>query len=246
MKKVIYILSGVMSLVMFKSAMAQLPANPWNVQNGSSESESSAQSTTSSEAVSVGADVGHVTAGSENRTYIPSIKYNPVNADATDPVYTPAMSKGDVSMDSSSGKYALPHSTNSYAIPRSAPTTSNSANNWRGSGQFSKLGYKGEVTTYDKAYGQEMLAPEVNNQNMNIMVQHLRSLGYNIPASYDNKFSNFLQDYSADLRTAYSGLGQQNNPVDSMFNGIIDAFEHFTGLDTGNLLFNSISLIQRD
>lgn len=246
MKKLIYILFGIISLVGTRQALAQLPANPWDSQQDATKA--SAEASTSSEAVAVGADVGHIGATSEDRVYIPSIKYAPINADATDPVYTPAISTGASPAGMSSGNYALPRSSGrGYAIPRAVPATNtNAPSGWRGSGQFSKLGYKGEVTTYDKAYGQEMLAPEVNNENMNVMVQHLRNLGYNIPSSYDNKFSNFLQDYSADLRTAYSGLGRQNNPIDSMFNSIIDAFEHFTGLDTGNLLFNSIGLIQRD
>lgn len=134
------------------------------------------------------------------------------------------------------------------ANPRLTPqaTQSSAPSGWRGTGRFSQLGYTGEVTTYDKAQGQEMLAPEVNNHNMNAMIQHLRQLGYSIPSSYDDGFSNFLQDYTSELRNAYSGLGRQNNPFDTMFNSIIDAFENFTGLDVGNLMFNSIDLIQQD
>lgn len=128
----------------------------------------------------------------------------------------------------------------------SAPNSNQTDSSWRGSAQHSKLEYTGEVTTYGKAQGQEMLAPEVNNHNMNVMIQHLRNLGYKIPESYDNKFTNFLQEYTQNLQTAYAGLGRQNNPIDSMFNGILDSLEHFTGLDAGNLMFNSINLIQKD
>ena len=91
-----------------------------------------------------------------------------------------------------------------------------------------------------------MLAPEVNNHNMNVMLKHLRDLGYKIPDSYDNKFQNFLQDYSRDLRQAYDGLGHQNNPFDTMFSGFIDVVEDQSGLDMDNLLFNSIDLMSRD
>ena len=136
--------------------------------------------------------------------------------------------------------------TTSVALRQAPVSNSSTSNGWRGSGQFSRLGYTGDVTTYDKAQGQEMLAPEVNNTNMNIMIQHLRNLGYTIPASYDNGFSNFLQDYTTELQNAYSGLGRQNNPFDTMFNSMIDAFEHFTNLDVGNLMFNSLNLIQRE
>ena len=90
------------------------------------------------------------------------------------------------------------------------------------------------------------MAPEVNNHNMNIMLKHLRDLGYKIPSSYDNKFQDFLQNYSQDLHDAYNGLGHQNNPFDTMFSGFLDVVEDQSGLDMENLLFNSIDLINQD
>ena len=99
------------------------------------------------------------------------------------------------------------------------------------------------MTTYGTAYGQEMLAPEVNTHNMNMMVQHLRNLGYKIPASYDNKFVNFTKEYAQDLRTAYDGLGKQGNPFDTMFSGFLDVVEDQSGLDMENILFNSFDLM---
>jgi len=247
MRQTFYLLLGAISLTISNEAAAQLPANPWAVQP-----EVKAQARTSTTQGTAGADVGHISAPTSERVYIPSIKYAPINAEAEAPTYKPAVSVGAKS--NSSGAYALGRASNSsYAVPQAVSdtrSTSSASNqvggNWRGSGQFGKLGYTGQVTTYDKAQGQEMIAPEVNNTNMNIMVQHLRDLGYRIPSSYDNKFSNFLEDYSSDLHTAYGRLGHMNNPVDKMFTGILDALEGFTGLDAGNLMFNSIDLIKRD
>jgi hypothetical protein len=78
------------------------------------------------------------------------------------------------------------------------------------------------------------------------MLDHLRNLGYKIPESYNNKYSTFLSDYKEELRNAYSSLGRQNNPLDTMFSGILDVFEEGTGLDFENLLFNSFDLMSRE
>ncbi|MBR4105886.1 MAG: hypothetical protein IKK52_01115 [Alphaproteobacteria bacterium] len=244
MRKTIYTLTGVISLMFLTPALAQLPANPWAAQP-----QVTSEATTTTTAASAGASVGHISASnsSPSRVYIPSIKYAPVTAEAAPPTYKPAVIspsyKDMIPNNNSSGNYAMKRSDSAYAIPRASAAYNG---DWRGSGQFGKLGYTGQVTTYDKAQGQEMIAPEVNNNNMNIMVQHLRKLGYKIPSSYDNGFSNFLQNYSSDLRTAYSGLGHRNNPIDKMFSSIVGAFENFTGLDAGNLMFNSLDLIQRN
>lgn len=117
---------------------------------------------------------------------------------------------------------------------------------WRGSGQHGKLNYIGEATTYGTAMGQEMIAPEVNRHNMLVMTQHLRDLGYDIPADYDEKIKNLPQSYAKHLREAYDGLGHQNNPFDTMFSGFIDVVEDQTGLDMENILFNSIDLLSTD
>lgn len=117
---------------------------------------------------------------------------------------------------------------------------------WRGSGQHGKLNYVGEATTYGNAMGQEMIAPEVNRHNMLVMTQHLRDLGYKIPAGYDQKIKDMPQAYAKHLREAYDGLGHQNNPFDTMFSGFLDVVEDGTGLDMENILFNSIDILSTD
>ena len=117
---------------------------------------------------------------------------------------------------------------------------------WRGSGQHGKLNYIGEATTYGTAYGQEMIAPEVNRHNMLVATQHLRDLGYKIPAGYDEKIKNMPKAYYKYLREAYEGLGHQNNPFDTMFSGMLDIVEDQSGLDMENILFNSIDILATD
>ena len=246
-----YRYTGTLALVISLSAswqaFAQLPANPWAaVPQSDSVAEQTATLNQTQDVA--GANVGHITAPKEsNPFYIPSPKYAPINADATAPVYRPAISDPvNSAAQNQPAARALGNATGGYALQRQTATVSAAKDSWRGSGKYGNQNYTGSVTTYGRAYGQEMLAPEVNNNNMNIMVQKLRDLGYRIPASYDNGFTNFLSTYTNDLERAYGGLGRQNNPADTVFNGILDSFEHFTGLDAGNLMFNSIDLIKRD
>ncbi len=117
---------------------------------------------------------------------------------------------------------------------------------WRGSGQHGKLNYVGEATTYGTAMGQEMIAPEVNRHNMLVMTQHLRDMGYKIPASYDENIRNMPQNYAKYMRQAYDSMGNGNNPFDDMFTMIVKGFEAQTGLDTENLLFNTIDVLSTD
>ena len=117
---------------------------------------------------------------------------------------------------------------------------------WRGSGQHGRLNYVGEATTFGDAQGQEMIAPEVNRHNMLVATQHLRNLGYKIPASYDQGIKDLPKNYAKQLREAYDGLGHQNNPFDTMFSGFIDVVEDGTGLDMENILFNSIDILSTD
>ncbi|MBE6452912.1 MAG: hypothetical protein E7012_05450 [Alphaproteobacteria bacterium] len=117
---------------------------------------------------------------------------------------------------------------------------------WRGSGQHGKLNYVGEATTFGTAYGQEMIAPEVNRHNMLVATQHLRDMGYKIPTSYDEKIKNLPSAYSSQLRDAYNSLGHNGNPLDTIFSGFLDVFEDGSGLDVENILFNTMNIISTD
>lgn len=239
MQKSSFLWSGVISLLILGTARAQLPANPWD--------------TAEFDAAVSSSGVGHISRSNESRAYIPSIKYKAINAEASTPVYKPVidaagnaktgvMVRSIDTLNTTTAQDVTPNNTDNTLAGRKY----NPDDSWRGSGRFGQLDYTGEVTTYGTAYGQEMLAPEVNNHNMGVMLQHLRDLGYKIPESYDNKFRNFTQDYAEELHRAYDGLGHQNNPFDTMFSGFLDVVEDQSGLDMENLLFNSIDLISRD
>lgn len=224
-----YCMVIVVGLTFFTSSvLAQLPANPWQ--------------TSSSGVAHIKREV------SAPARSVETIKYAPVNADKEAPVYKPAIEAVAQTAKTSPAVVEVPKVAKTTAYVTDNATNANGAKSqsWIGSGNYGKLNYTGAANTYGTAYGQEMIAPEVNAGNIKIMIQHLRSLGYKIPDSYDNKFQTFLQDYASELDVAYRGVGRQNNPIDSMFSGFLDVFEQGTGLDVENLLFNSIGLINRN
>ena len=233
------------------TAFAQLPANPWDT--------TVFETVAKQPKVEEGGGVAKISKKVEvSDSYIPPVKYAPVNADAQVPKYVPAIdSEGRAKTGVVFGNAAATVSSRTQETAsrdaKGGGTTvaqqqdiQNNGTSWRGSGQFGKLDYTGEVTTYGTAYGQEMLAPEVNQHNIKIMLDHMRKLGYKIPESYDNKYANFLSDYKKDLREAYNGLGSQNNPFDTMFSKMLNVVEDGTGLDMENILFNSFDLMLRD
>ncbi len=117
---------------------------------------------------------------------------------------------------------------------------------WRQSGSHGRLNYVGEGTTYTDAQGQEMIAPEVNRHNMLIMTEHLRRMGYKIPASYDQKIRDMPQAYGRMLRENYNKVQSANDPFGRIFNNFMTDVEQGTGLDFENLLFNSVDLLSTD
>ena len=245
MNKMLCLYSSLVAVLIVGTANAQLPANPWDT-NSFEQVATSKQEQGGVAKISASVDV------SEN--YISSAKYAPVNAEAQAPEYVPAIdSQGNAKTGVTVKKLSDTATAQATQGAKTSGTSvalqqdiQNNGTDWRGSGQFGKLNYVGEVTTYGDAVGQEMLAPEVNQHNLKVMLDHLRNLGYKIPESYNNKYSNFLSDYKNELQRAYNGVGHQNNPFDTMFSGMLDVFESSTGLDIENLLFNSINLLSQD
>lgn len=117
---------------------------------------------------------------------------------------------------------------------------------WRQSGNHGRLNYVGEATTWGDAYGQEMILPEVNRHNMLTATDHLRNLGYKIPASYDNKIKNMPRAYRNLLEKNYNNLPSNNDPLSQSFHRVMTTVEDGTGLDFENILFNTMDLIGTD
>ncbi len=117
---------------------------------------------------------------------------------------------------------------------------------WRGSGQHGRLNYVGEATTYNDAYGQEMIAPEVNRHNMIVGLKHLRSLGYQIPDDYDDRIKNLPVSYKNKLNSSMHEVESSSNPVSRMTKKFMQIFENATGLDLGNILSTTMRLLGTD
>lgn len=117
---------------------------------------------------------------------------------------------------------------------------------WRQSGNHGALNYVGEGTTWGDAQGQEMIAPEVNRHNMIVMTDHLRKMGYKIPASYDDKIKNMPKAYTSLLRENYDKLPSAEDPLGKSFYRIMKDVEGGTGLDFENLLFNTMDILGTD
>ena len=91
-----------------------------------------------------------------------------------------------------------------------------------------------------------MIAPDVNRHNMLVGLEHLRKLGYKIPASYDEKIKNLPNTYRRILRENYTKVHSADDPFGRSFVHIMDGIEEGTGLDLENILFNSLDILGTD
>lgn len=114
-----------------------------------------------------------------------------------------------------------------------------------GIGGVERPNYIGRNTTWGKEYGQERLLPEANLTNAQMMVQHLRDLGYQIPDSYSTELANAPANYAAKLRQSFIDLQNAQDPMSNSVVHMINIFDDFTGLSTENLMFNSIRIMNR-
>ena len=114
---------------------------------------------------------------------------------------------------------------------------------WRGSAQHGKLDYTGEATTWGTAYGQEMIAPDVNITNMLLMTQHLRKLGYQIPDDLDTIINTAPARLRRDIMNSLIELQRSDNPVAVASMGYAKLFEKHTGFSIENLITNSLRIL---
>ena len=108
--------------------------------------------------------------------------------------------------------------------------------------------FTGEATTWGEAYGQEMIAPEVNRHNMIVMLEHLRNMGYNIPDSYDEKIKAMPSEYKATLQQSLIDVTDNagDDPLSLMFTNMYNIMEDYTGLDFNNILMNTMDILGTD
>ncbi len=106
--------------------------------------------------------------------------------------------------------------------------------------------YTGEATTFGKAYGQEMIAPEVNKANILLMTEHLRKVGYGIPKEYDTYITNAPAWYQRQYMDALQELessGSSKSPILKMPHDFKAFIESKTGLSLENFVDTSFKVI---
>lgn len=103
--------------------------------------------------------------------------------------------------------------------------------------------FVGQNTTWGKAMGQEMIAPDVNITNMLLMTQHLRKLGYQIPEGLDQIINTAPARLRRDIMNSLIELQRSDNPVAVASMGYAKLFEKHTGFSIENLITNSLRIL---
>lgn len=110
---------------------------------------------------------------------------------------------------------------------------------------YEGLDYIGKVTTYTKAQGQRMLAPEINKHNLLVMTNHLRAVGYQIPTSVDDTINNAPMRLKAKILACLNSImnSSSTDPITMGARKVITKIESETGLSTENILSNSLRIL---
>ena len=107
--------------------------------------------------------------------------------------------------------------------------------------------FTGEATTWGEAQGQEMIAPEVNTSNILLMTNHLRKVGYQIPAEYDDYIKEAPTWYKEKYLSALQELNSATMDKDPI-TGIAQNFRKFieekTGVSLENFVNTSFNVIE--
>ena len=82
--------------------------------------------------------------------------------------------------------------------------------------------------------------------NMLVLTDYLRKMGYKIPESYDQNIKDMPKNYKRILKQSYEDVYNANDPLSVTFTQIMDGVEQGTGLDLENILFNTMDILATD
>ena len=82
--------------------------------------------------------------------------------------------------------------------------------------------------------------------NMLVLTDYLRKMGYKIPESYDQNIKDMPKNYKRILKQSYEDVYNANDPLSVTFTQIMDGVEQGTGLDLENILFNTMYILATD
>lgn len=122
-------------------------------------------------------------------------------------------------------------------------TTSSTSENLR---DMALPTWVGQNTTYNTAYGQEMIAPEINKTNMLSMVQHLRKLGYIVPDSLDTAIAEAPSKTKVKMIEAVHWIqngGDNNEPILKALAKVSKDLESNYGFSFENILGTSLNIL---
>ena len=106
--------------------------------------------------------------------------------------------------------------------------------------------WTGTNTTWNVAMGQEMIAPEINKQNMLSMAQHLRRLGYIVPDTLDSAIANAPEKTRLALvedMNKIQNSGGRDSPMLQAIGKITRDLEANYGFSFENILDNSMRIL---
>ncbi len=106
--------------------------------------------------------------------------------------------------------------------------------------------WTGTNTTWNVAMGQEMIAPEINKQNILSMSQHLRRLGYIVPDSLDTAIANAPEKTRLALVEDINKIqnsGGRDSPMMQAIGKITKDLEANYGFSFENILDNSMRIL---
>lgn len=103
--------------------------------------------------------------------------------------------------------------------------------------------FTGEMTTWDKDYGQRATAPEVNMHNMLSITGHLRRMGYKIPTSFESRIKAAPEAVRDRVMKAMRDMERAKDPFSRSAQFARETIENETGMTFENVIGNSLDLL---
>lgn len=114
--------------------------------------------------------------------------------------------------------------------------------------QQSQPQWTGTSTSWGGPQGQELIAPEVNVDNMLTMTQQLRDLGYIIPPKMDNMIANSPESMRHKIMSALHNIknGGRGSVAATTVATIMRDLEKETGMSFENVLGTTFDILSGD
>ena len=103
--------------------------------------------------------------------------------------------------------------------------------------------FTGEMTTWGDSPNAKYNAPEVNTHNILALTQHLRNMGYKIPASFETNVKNAPKAVRERIFGAMNHIAHSKDPISQGTMLALKTFENETGLSYENLVGNTLNIL---